>query len=133
MKRLTIGALLVSAGAVLLYIGASVLLSPHVFYASNGIALGADPSQLSEVRAPAGLLVVCGVFAGLGAIRRELAQPALVVTAVVYGSYGLSRLVGAAFDGLPSEGLAAAMAIELVVGSLATAALLWSRAADRRA
>ena len=81
MKRVAIGALLVSAGALLVYIGASVLLSPHGFYASNGIVLGADPSQLSEVRAPAGLLVLCGAFAVLGGIRRELTQPALVVTA----------------------------------------------------
>ena len=44
-----------------------------------------------------------------------------------------SRLVGVALDGLPSDGLAAAMAIELVVGSLAAAALLWSRGGHRRA
>ncbi|MEO0321753.1 MAG: DUF4345 domain-containing protein [Myxococcota bacterium] len=122
--RAATGTLLGLSGLVLFVIGGGVLLAPHAFYASNGIALGSDPSQLSEVRAPAGLLLLAGFMGVLGAFRRRLRGPALASTAAVYGSYGLSRLLGAAVDGLPGEGLVMAMAFELAVGALAAVTLL---------
>ncbi len=124
MRGAGVGTLLGLSGLVLLAIGGSVLLAPHGFYASNGIVLGADPSQLSEVRAPAGLLLLAGVMGLLGAFRRRLRRPALAITAAVYGSYGLSRLLGVALDGLPGEGLVMAMALELAIGALAAVTLL---------
>ena len=48
----------------------------------------------------------------------------LVVTAVVYSTYGLSRLVTLAYDGVPSPGLVIGMGIELGLGAIAAAALL---------
>lgn len=133
MRRVAVRVLLVVAGAVLSYIGVSALLSPRAFYAANGILLADDPSLLSEVRAPAGLLVVGGIVAFLGALRRSLTRPALAATAVVHGSYGLSRLVGVALDGMPAQGLVAATLIELLVGGLSLAALVGAPRSATRA
>lgn len=124
MSRIVSG-LLALSGVVLLYIGASVLVAPHAFYLSNEIVLGTDPSPLSEVRAPAGLLVLSGLLVGRGAFWRAYAPTSLAVAAAVYGTYGLSRLVGVLVDGWPSTGLVAAMGIELVLGAV-TGALWWT-------
>lgn len=129
MTRALISTLLALAGLLLLFLGGSILLSPQAFFATNHIVLGEDPSLLSEVRAPAGLLVLSGALIGLGAFRRSWTTSALVLTAAVYGSYGASRLVGVALSGMPGEGLMAAMAIELVVAVLAASTLLAGRGA----
>jgi len=55
-------ALLVTSGLIAATIGASILLAPAQFHASNGIELAADPNLLSEVRAPGGALLVLGVL-----------------------------------------------------------------------
>lgn len=52
------------------------------------------------------------------AIKFRFANLALSVGAIVYGSYGLCRLISMAFHGLPSESLIIATLIEL---SIATA------------
>lgn len=131
--RFAVPALLVVAGLVLVYVGASVMFAPESFYAGNGITLAADASRLSEVRAPAGLLLLAGAFAWLGAFRRAWRHTASIVTAVVYGSYGLSRLAAVLFDGMPSQSLVVAMTVELVIGALAASAgWVLTRARTRR-
>jgi hypothetical protein len=68
MKSLTLIFLSVS-GLLLLIIGGTILLVPQAFYASDGIALGNDPSLLSEIRAPGGLLATSGLFILTGVMR----------------------------------------------------------------
>lgn len=91
---------------------------PHFFYAANGIALGEDPSLLSEVRASGGLLAGSGLLILLGAVRVSLRGLATTLVVLVYGSFGLSRLLGLTLDGLPSSGVIGAIAIELVVAAI---------------
>ena len=58
------------AGFTSLGIGAFILAAPHAFYASYGIALGQDPSLLSELRAPgAGLAAFGAVMLALSLIH----------------------------------------------------------------
>lgn len=106
------------AGLLLLGIGSAILLVPHAFHASNGIVLGEDPSLLSEVRAPGGLLAASSILILLGTFRRSLRSLAMVLTVLVYGSFGLARLLGFALDGIPSSGLVGATAIELFVAAI---------------
>ena len=131
MKRYGMPAFLVTAGALLLIIGGFLLLEPHGFFAENGVTLGDDPNLMSEIRAPAGLLIVSGTIMVLGAFFQSLASVGLGLAALVYGSYGASRLVSIGLDGLPSQGLLWATGIELVIGGLALAAILRSRSRDR--
>ena len=46
--------LLALSGLIAIGIGASILIAPAWFHASNGIELGTDANLLSEVRAPGG-------------------------------------------------------------------------------
>ena len=106
------------SGLLLLAIGSAILLAPHAFHASNGIVLGDDPSLLSEVRAPGGLLAASAVLILLGTFRRSSRSLAMILTVLVYGSFGLGRLLGLALDGIPSSGLVASTAIELIVAAI---------------
>ena len=111
------------SGLLLLFIGGGILLVPHAFHAGNGIALGADPSLLSEVRAPGGLLVASALFLICGSFKAALRLDALRLAVMVYGSFGLARLVALAVDGVPSAGLLGSTAIELIVAALGLALL----------
>ena len=106
------------SGLLLLAIGGAILLVPHAFHATNGIALGDDPSLLSEIRAPGGLLTASAVLILIGALRRPLRSLAVILTVLVYGSFGFARLLGLALDGMPSSGLIGSTAIELIVAAI---------------
>lgn len=125
-------ALLLVAGALLILIGSLILASPADFYASNDIELGANPSLVNELKAPAGLLLAAGLFM-LGAIFvRSQADTALWLAALIYLSYAGARVASMAFDGVPAAGLVQAAAIEGIVGSACLAVLLVRRVAPRR-
>ena len=121
--------LLFVSGLVAAIIGGAILVEPHAFHATNGITLGIDPSLLSEVRAPGGLLLALGAMILTGAVRASFAVPATATSAVLFLSYGFARLVSLALDGVPANGLLVAMAIELGLGITSTLAL--QRAAER--
>ena len=127
MKPWTTRTFLFISGLLLLAIGGGLLLAPHAFHASNGIELGSDPSLLSEVRAPGGLLLASAVLILLGTFRPALRSMAIFQTVLVYGSFGVARLVGMAMDGLPSSGIVGAAVIELVIAALGLAILKGSR------
>ena len=116
-------ALLLTAGGLLILVGGFILGSPTVFYASNNIELGNDVNLLNELKAPAGFLLVAGVFM-IGAIFiRRQADTALSLAAILYLSYAVSRFVSMVFDGVPAEALVQAAALEALIG-LACLALL---------
>lgn len=112
-----------AAGGLLLVVGVGILFQPQDFSAANGVILGDDPSHLSEVRAPGGLLIASAVFMLCSVGRDRLIPAALTLSAAVYGTYGLSRIVGMAFDGVPSDPLVQAMYMELMIGGLSVIAL----------
>ena len=119
---------LVIAGLLLLTIGSAILLVPHAFHGSNGIILGDNPNLLSEIRAPGGLLAASGIMILASAIRVRLRASAVQLTTLVYGSFGLARLVSMALDGMPSNSIVGATVLELVVASIGSALLLQARA-----
>jgi hypothetical protein len=123
MKRPMTRILLSVSGVLLFVVGAATLFQPHAFFASNGAMLGNEPSLLSEVRAPGGLLIGCASVMLLGVFRQSIIQQALILAVMVYGSFGVSRLVGITLDGLPSASLIGATALELIVGALCILAL----------
>ena len=106
------------SGLMLLGIGLGILFVPHGFHASNGIVLSNDPNLLSEIRAPGGLLIGSGVLILLGAFRSTGRSLAILLTILVYGTFALARLIGMIIDGMPSEGIVVATAIELAVAAL---------------
>lgn len=108
--------ILAVAGFIALAVGAGILFIPQAFHASAGIDLGDDVRLLNEMRAPGGAILVCGLFVIAGAFRARLAFSATMLAFVLYSAFGLSRLVGMAFDGLPGPALVQITMLELVVG-----------------
>ncbi len=117
MKYLTVIFLSVS-GLLLVVIGGTILIVPHAFYASDGIVLGSDPSLLSEIRAPGGFLAGSGLLILTGTFRNHLSSLAVLLTVLVYGSFGLSRLLSLVLDGIPSDSLMIATVIEVAVAAI---------------
>jgi hypothetical protein len=124
MKRILARSILGVSGMLLLAIGSAVLFKAETFAAANGIVLADSPSVLSEYRAPGGMLITSAVLILLGAVRTRFIRSGLALSALVYCSYGVSRLVGMISDGMPSIALTQATVIELLLGSLCLIALL---------
>jgi hypothetical protein len=109
---------LMVSGAILLAIGCTLLIAPAVMHAANGVDLGNNPSLLSEVRAPGGLLFALGTLVFAGVFVSRLRYPATLIAAVVYVAYGLSRLLSMAIDGMPATGLVIAAGLEIMIGAV---------------
>ena len=129
IKRLT-PLFLFASGLLLLVIGGTILLVPHTFYANDGIMLGNDPSLLSEIRAPGGLLAGSAVLILIGTFRHGMRTLALTLTILVYGSFGFSRLLSLTLDGTPSNNLVAATVIELAMATISLIILCYRTNAE---
>jgi hypothetical protein len=116
--------ILIISGLIASGVGATILYSPVAFYASYGIELGGNFSLLNEVRAPGGALLAIGILIMSGAFVDKLAFTAVVVSTLLYLSYGLSRVMSIAIDGMPAEGLVQAAVLEIVIGLACTFALV---------
>lgn len=119
------------AGFTSLGIGAFILAAPHAFYASYGIALGQDPSLLSELRAPGGGLAAFGAVMLAGIVRPALRQTAVVAALTVFLAFPAGRVAGLAIDGIPSSGIVGALVLELAIAALCLFA--FRRGADPKA
>ncbi|MEM9081043.1 MAG: DUF4345 domain-containing protein [Verrucomicrobiota bacterium] len=127
MKTKLVTSFLLVSGAILLAIGAAILLTPEAFHAGNGIVLEKNASLMSEIRAPGALLFACGLLILVGSFRNNLRSQALFSATLVYGSFGLSRLLSMGLDGMPSSGIVGATIIELVIAALGLLFLLQIR------
>jgi len=125
-------ALLLVAGSLLVLVGTFIMASPADFYASNSIELGTNPSLINELKAPAGLLFVAGMFMFVAIFVRSMADTALWLATLIYLSYAGSRLVSMAFDGLPATGLVQAAVLEGSVGLACLVMLTITRMPGRR-
>jgi len=119
-----LNATLILSGLVAAGIGGAILFMPAAFHATNGIELGGNTSLLNEVRAPGGALLACGMLIVSGAFVASLTFTSLVVSSLLYLSYGLSRILSMVVDGFPVEGLVQATAFEMVIGMVCFATLV---------
>jgi hypothetical protein len=104
------------SGLIATGIGGAILLIPTAFYATYGINLGGDISMLNEIRTPGGSLLAAGILIISGAFVASLTFTSAVIAALIYLSYGVSRILSIGIDGMPSEGLVQATAFEIVIG-----------------
>jgi hypothetical protein len=119
------------AGLVGAALGTMILFAPVAFYASYDIAPAGQVNLLNELRSHGLSLLGAGLFIAAGAFLPRLARPAAILAPALYLSYGLSRLVAMALDGIPAPSLMLAAALEIAIG-LAGLALL-PRARPRHA
>jgi len=112
------------SGLIAAGIGGAVLFMPIAFNATSGIDLAGNISLLSEIRASGGLLLASGILIMSGAFVAKLAFTATVVSVLLYLSYGLSRILSMALDGMPAEGLVQATILEIIIGLLCVFSLI---------
>ena len=110
------------AGLIAFAIGSFITLAPYAFYASYGIALDSDPNLLSELRGPGANLAALGAVVMAGLFVRSLARISMTIALVIFIAFPVGRIIGIVADGMPSESVLAALAIEVVVGALLLAA-----------
>jgi len=115
MSRMLTRGALAASGAILGLIGGVLMFAPKAFLETSHVFIDRDPGLMSELTAPSGILIITGALMILGAFKLRFANVALLVGAIVYGSYGLGRLVSMLLHGLPSESLLIATAIEFAV------------------
>lgn len=120
-------AYLIVGGLIGAALGTMILFAPLAFYASYGLELAGQVDLLNELRSHGLSLLAAGAFIAAGAFLPALRQPATIVATVLYLSYGLSRLIAMAFDGLPNSGLMLAAGVEIAMGLFGLALLLRAR------
>jgi len=119
MTRLSsylIKGLLLTSGLLAAGIATAILFAPDAFYAGYGIDTGSNVSLANELKAPAGMLLITGLLMLAGVVRTELTVASLGTASLIYLSYGLSRLLSMAIDGIPHSGLVSAAVLELAIG-----------------
>jgi hypothetical protein len=112
------------SGFILTGIGGAILLMPMALFASNGIDLGGNISLLNEIRPPGGALLASGLLIMSGAFVTKMTFSAAVLTILVYLSYGISRILSMAIDGIPAKGLVVATVVEIIIGLVGIFAFL---------
>jgi len=117
-------AILIISGLIASGIGVAILFAPVDFYATYGIELGNNFSLLNETRASGGALLTSGLLIVSGAFVDKLAFTAVLVSTLLYLSYGLSRVMSIAIDGIPAEGIVQAAVLELITGLVCAFALV---------
>lgn len=118
MRRIGTRILLVGSGAMLSLIGGALMLNPKLFLTMNEAIVEYEPSLMSEVTAPTGLMVITGAYMMLGAAKLRYANLGLLIGGIVFGSYGISRLISQKLHGMPSDQLIVATEIELFIAAL---------------
>ena len=99
-------------------IGGALMISPKAFLEMSHVLVESDPGLMSELAAPGGLLIVTGTLMLIGAVKLRFASLALAVGVVVYGSYGIGRVVSMMLHGLPSQSLVSATIIEFAIAAV---------------
>jgi len=132
MRRALSILILTLSGGIATAIGLAILLVPATMFAGNAIVLNAGADLFSEARAPGALLITLGGFILLTVFRPKLRSAGLSVSAAVYLSYGMGRLLSLYVDGHPGDALIQAMAIELCLGAAAAMELVFPRGQYRK-
>ena len=117
------------AGLIGVALGTMILFAPIPFYAGYGIDPAGQVNLLNELRSHGLSLVGAGLFIATGAFLPRFAKAATVIAAGLYLSYGVSRLVAVALDGVPSSSLLLAAGIEIAIGLVGLGLLYRSRRA----
>ena len=108
--------LLLASGLIAAGIAAMILFATDAFYGGYGIDISDNVSLANELKAPAGALLLAGLLMMAGAFRSEFTILSLATATAVYLSYGLSRALSMAMDGVPHVGVVSAAVVEIAIG-----------------
>ena len=109
-------AFLMLSSIIGLYVGGGLLFFPVSFQAESQIVLGDNISLLSDTRAPGAAIFFSSILILLGVFRERWSYLSLLLSSLIYLSYGFGRMLSLMLDGFPAQGLFMAMLIELLLG-----------------
>lgn len=104
------------SGLIAIAVAGMIQISPVDFYATNNIDIAGNVNLLNEIRASSGALLAYGIFILIGVFIDQLRFTAIVLSTLLFLSYGLSRFVSVIVDGMPVDSLIGAGVIEILVG-----------------
>lgn len=123
-KSRFVNVVLLTSGIVALFIGSGLLFIPITFQSSAGIILNDDPGLLSEMRGPGAVILGCGILIVSGVFVSEITFTALVLSTLLYGAYGIARMLSLVVDGTPGTSIIAAMIAEFIIAGVSASALI---------
>jgi len=132
MKKLTVSLLQLNGWAAVL-IGSYIVLDPVTMLAPYGLQSDLSAGLMSELRAPGGLLLICGLMIARCGLNSALHTQGLMLSIAVYGGYGGARLLGFILDGQPPIEILVATTIELVLLVLSSAVIYKQKTVVRMA
>lgn len=109
-------AFLMLSSIIGLYVGGGLLFFPVSFQAESQIVLGDNISLLSDTRAPGAAIFFSSILILLGVFRERWSYLSLLLSSLIYLSYGIGRMLSLVLDGFPAQGLFIAMFLELLLG-----------------
>jgi hypothetical protein len=95
------------------------------------VTVARDPSLMSELTAPAGMLLVAALLMLISGFRPRYNDLGLVTGAIVWSSYGVSLPVGMVAYGVPSTALTIVTLVEIGMALLLVLLRLPRRSQDR--
>lgn len=123
-KSRFVKAVLLGSGIIALGIGSGLFFIPITFQSSAGIILSDDPGLLSEMRGPGAVILGCGILIISGVFVSKITFTALVLSTLLYGAYGIARMVSLVVDGTPGTSIIAAMIAEFIIAGASASALI---------
>jgi len=120
----SIVALLQLNGWVAVLIGSFIVIDPASMLSAYGLQPDLSPALMSELRSPGGLLIACGLTIVRCALAIESYERGLTLSILVYGGYGITRLLSIVVDGEPAIEILLATAIEITLLILSGLTLL---------
>ncbi len=123
MKKLTVSLLQLN-GWVAVLIGSFIVIDPVSMLSNYGLPSDLSTGLMSELRAPGGLLIASGLLIIRYSLNSRLYDQGLLISVLVYGSYGSVRLISMLADGIPPMEILTATAIELLLFGLSLIAIL---------
>lgn len=119
--------ILAALALVLGTIGAGSAFVPAAFYESFGISIDGLPDLASELRGTGVALLLIAVAIGVGAVWSRWAFPVAVAGGLVMLGYAVGRGISALADGVPSQAVILAGAVELVLAAAAAVVAVRTR------
>jgi hypothetical protein len=112
------------SGLIGIGVGGAILFMPITFFATSGIDLSGNVSLLNEIRPSGGALLASGMLILLGVFVAKLTFTSLVLSILLYLSYGISRILSITIDGIPAGILVMVAGLEIVIGLVCVFALI---------
>jgi len=112
------------AGAVLMLVGFYIGFMPTGYLEQFISNSNLNPNILSEMRGMGGSLFIFGVFIFSGTFFYQIEKITLIISALIFVSFSVFRVVSILIDGMPSQSIFIALFIEVMFAATVLPLLL---------